>query len=223
MKIQEKEEARKLRKEDGLSIMDISKKLGVSKSSVSLWVRDIQLSDIQMIKLQEKKPGSYKGAKAVKNKFKEFRIQCQDNGRKRIINNDILFIAGCMLYWGEGAKSKNQVCLANSDPNLMKFYMKFLRESLKVLNSEITIHINCYTDVKSLNEIQNYWLNILDLPISCLGKSTVNNLSNYSKQKRCGKLVYGTCRVVVSRTDLVQSIYGGIQELASFYDDKWLG
>jgi hypothetical protein len=35
-------------------------------------------------------------------------------------------------------------------------------------------------------------------------------------------LPYGTCRVVVSRTSVVQAIYGAIQEIAGFDRDEWL-
>jgi hypothetical protein len=35
-------------------------------------------------------------------------------------------------------------------------------------------------------------------------------------------LPYGTCRIVVSRTRVVQSIYGAIQEYAGFDRPAWL-
>ena len=38
-----------------------------------------------------------------------------------------LFIAGMMLYWGEGnAATKNGVVFSNSDPDMIKFYVLFL-------------------------------------------------------------------------------------------------
>ena len=52
--------------------------------------------------------------------------------------------------------------------------------------------------------------------------STVNVYSKYSKKKRINKLPYGTCRVVVSRTRIVQSIFGSIQEYAGFEREAWL-
>jgi hypothetical protein len=35
-------------------------------------------------------------------------------------------------------------------------------------------------------------------------------------------LPYGTCRIVVNRTAVVQSIWGPIQEYAGFRRDAWL-
>jgi hypothetical protein len=71
-------------------------------------------------------------------------------------------------------------------------------------------------------EIERMWLRVLDLPPHCLRKSVVNVYSKYSSKKRRNKLPYGTCRVVVSRTSVVQSIYGAIQEYAGIDRPEWL-
>ena len=61
------------------------------------------------------------------------------------------------------------------------------------------------------------------LPASCLRKSTVNVYSKYSKKKRKGRLPYGTVRVCVHSTKIVQQIYGAIQEYGGFDRPEWLG
>lgn len=221
MKNIERDKARSLRKEQGLSIKQIAKILNVAKSSVSVWVRDIVLDDNQLNALKTKKPGAQMGADAVKNKHKILRKQYQIEGRKKVKSNDLLFIAGCMLYWGEGSKSKNILSLSNSDSNLIIFFIKFLKDSLLVSEKDIAITINCYTDLHSVEEIEQYWLNTLNLPKSSLRKSTVNNISPYSKKKRCGKLEYGTCKISVYNTEKVNYIYGGIQEYAKFCNKDW--
>jgi transposase len=47
VKTHEREHARRLRREEGASIKDIACRVGVSVSSVSLWVRDIELTPEQ--------------------------------------------------------------------------------------------------------------------------------------------------------------------------------
>jgi transposase len=47
MKTAERELARVLRREQGASIREIAKRIGVSTSSVSQWVRDIELTTEQ--------------------------------------------------------------------------------------------------------------------------------------------------------------------------------
>jgi hypothetical protein len=43
------------------------------------------------------------------------------------------------------------------------------------------------------------------------------------KRWSANKLPYGTCRLAVHDTALVQSIYGAIQEHAGFERPEWLG
>ena len=71
-------------------------------------------------------------------------------------------------------------------------------------------------------EIEDFWLDKLGLPRSCLRLSTVNRYSKYSQKKRRNKLRYGTCRLSIYDTRLSQHIYGAIQEYAGFDRDEWL-
>jgi transcriptional regulator with XRE-family HTH domain len=47
VKTRERELARRIRRDEGASIKDIARRIGVSVSSVSLWVRDIELTPEQ--------------------------------------------------------------------------------------------------------------------------------------------------------------------------------
>jgi hypothetical protein len=51
----------------------------------------------------------------------------------------------------------------------------------------------------------------------------VNRYSKYSEKKRTNRLPYGTCALVVCSTEIVQTIYGSIQELGGFDRPEWLG
>ena len=56
MKIRERDEARTLRREQGQSIKEIARAVGVSTSSVSHWVRDIELTEEQIEALRARNP-----------------------------------------------------------------------------------------------------------------------------------------------------------------------
>jgi hypothetical protein len=60
------------------------------------------------------------------------------------------------------------------------------------------------------------------LPPTALRKSIVNVYSKYSQKKRANKLPYGTCRLTVHSTEIVQTIYGSIQEYGGFDRPEWL-
>ena len=88
-------------------------------------------------------------------------------------------MAGCMLYWAEGSKGRNQVHFANSDLNMVKFFCDFLRTSLGVRSEDMTLRLNVYTgNGLSLREIEEYWLNALDLPRTALRGHTLEPHAN---------------------------------------------
>ena len=140
MKPQEKKKARDLRAREGMSVKEIAAKLQVSPGSVSVWVRDITLTDDQHRILQERNAfhgAQNKGAKARADKARSARITHQEKGAQKILDLDPEYVAGCMLYWAEGHKDKNAVQLANSDPHMMRLFIAFLRKNFSVQDSEI--------------------------------------------------------------------------------------
>jgi transcriptional regulator with XRE-family HTH domain len=226
VKTRERELARWLRREEGAAINEIARRVGVSKSSVSLWVRDIELTPEQKHALLERNP-AYNRQLSDWTKVAEYRRRqrtaYQDDGRRRARSRDPGFVAGCMLYWAEGAKERNQLQFSNSDPAMARFFVDFLKKHFDLGGDEIRITCHLYADhLKRQHEIEQYWLDALDLPRTSLRKSVVNVYSKYSKRKRVGNVPYGTCRVVVSRTRVVQTIFGAIQEIGGFTREAWL-
>jgi hypothetical protein len=129
-----------------------------------------------------------------------------------------------MLYWAEGDKGRQAVRIANSDPELLRLFVRFLRECYGAETSRLSVSCNLFADhIERQHEIEDFWLRTLGLPKSCLRRSIVNVYSKYSQKKRRNKLPYGTCKVVYSDTRTVQSIYGAIQEYAGFDRAEWLG
>ncbi len=171
MKSEEKNKARELRSQ-GLSIKKIAKMIDVSTSSVSLWVKNIILTNAQILSLKADNPainGQMAGAKARKDKALIIRKQYQEEGKIKAREGNSLHQGGCMLYWGEGNKSKNTCGLSNSDPELLKYFIKFLYECYEITPSDILIKTQYYlTNNISLEEIEKYWSKTLNLPIEKL-------------------------------------------------------
>jgi hypothetical protein len=71
-------------------------------------------------------------------------------------------------------------------------------------------------------EIEDFWLATVGLPRSCMTKTMVNRYSRASKRTRKNRLPYGTCRVTVHSTRVVQHLYGAIQEYGGFDRPEWL-
>ena len=198
----------------------------MARSTASLWVRDIPLTVAQLTALTRRNPvynGQFKGAATNAARGRRRRRAYQNGGRLRAKKPDALYIAGCMLYWAEGDKGRNAVRLANSDPAVISHFVKFLRVEFRVADEQIRVTCNLFADHEDRKtEVEDFWLTMLRLPRACLCKSIVNRYSRYSQKQRRNKLPYGTCRVAVHSTEIVQTIYGSIQELGGFDRPAWL-
>jgi len=106
---------------------------------------------------------------------------------------------------------------------MAQFFVEFIREFFDIDRERVRLTCNLFADHEARQqEIENFWLRTVGLPRTCLCKSTVNHYSRYSQKKRRNKLPYGTCRIVVHSTEIAQTIYGSIQELAGFDRPEWL-
>lgn len=127
-----------------------------------------------------------------------------------------------MLYWAEGSKQRNQLTFTNADADMVVFFLRFLRECYDVADRQVALSINCHLgNGLTLDEIEAWWLARLDLPSECLRAAAVNRASVASKRIRA-PLLYGTARLSVGSTAIVQSIYGAIQEYAGFDRATWV-
>jgi hypothetical protein len=224
MKREAKEKARELRRA-GHSVKEICRLLGVAKSSVSVWVRDIPLTEEQKAELKRRHrfyTAQVNGGHTNAAKYRELRRQYQEEGRAKAREQEPLHIAGCMLYWGEGAKARNVLRLSNSDCDLIEFFVRFLRESLLIEDTAIAIRIYCYLgNGFTKEEIEQYWLNALNLPRESLRKTVINAQPRSSQQKG-RKLAYGVCIVDIYNTRIVQHVLGAIQEYTGIEKPEWL-
>ena len=113
--------------------------------------------------------------------------------------------------------------MSNSDPEVLVVFAAFLRDYFAVPPERMTIACNLFADhLDRQREIESYWLTRLGLPPSSLRKSMVNIYSKHSKKTRKNRLPYGTCKLVVHSTQIVQTIYGSIQEYGGFDRPEWL-
>jgi hypothetical protein len=209
--------ARKLRAE-GLSVREIEARVGVARSSVGLWVRDVELTVEQREALRH---APRPGITAFHRRRRELH---QSEGREMARRGEALHAIGCMLFWGEGSKAINTAQVVNSDPALLRIFARFLRHYFEVPDEKFRVKCNLFADhLEHQREIEQYWVDLLELPRSCLTKSTVNTYSRSSSRgTRQGKLPYGTCRLTVCDVRIAQHLYGAIQEYGGFERPEWL-
>jgi hypothetical protein len=226
VKVAERERARVLRRDDGLSVKHIARLLAVSPGTVSRWVRDIELTPEQRAVLRARNPiydRQLAGSALLVTRGVARRRGYQNVGRARARTEDSGYAMGCMLYWAEGSKDRNSVRFSNSDPLMLALFLTFLRTYFAVPNSRVRLTCNLYADHRAqIARIESFWLDFLRLPDTCLLKSSVNVYSRWSMRKRRNRLPYGTCRLVVNSTEIAQTILGSIQEYGGFDRQEWL-
>lgn len=89
------------------------------------------------------------------------------------------------IYWGEG--SKRDFNLANSDPDLVRLFMRCMRK-FGISPRQFALHVRIYDDLNPDTAVK-YWLSVTKIPRSNVVKVEV------LKGRKNGKLPYGMCRV----------------------------
>jgi DNA-binding transcriptional MerR regulator len=219
------EKVKELRSQ-GMSLRDIEKIVKAARSSISRWSKNVKLTDEQKKALKNRNPAFNAEARRPElqvEKYRKLREGYQESGRVLAKQMNVLHASGCMLYWAEGAKNKNSVKLSNTDVNLLKFFLKFLRKCYGVSDKDVKIRINCYTDKgKTVKEIEEFWIAQLCLPKTCLGKTLENYDTRGKGATKRNKRIWGICEIAVCKTEIVQSIFGAIQEYSGFDNPEWL-
>jgi hypothetical protein len=189
---------------------EIERLLCVSRSSVSRWVHDIELTPQQheALRLRNGRHPAQRRANLVWSGLRRAeRERFQEEGRAVARRGDAVHAAGCMLYWAEGRKGRNTVALSNADPEVLRFFVAFLVAYFAVPREKFRVWCNLFADhADRQREIEQFWLDLFNLPRTCLTKSIVNVHSKYSLRKRTNVLPYGTCRITVHDTAIVQHI-----------------
>lgn len=168
MKPDFKERATELRRQ-GFSYSEILQEVPVSKSTLSLWLRSIELSKKQQARLAEKQLASAQlGAIAKKNQRIAISNQIKVVAKKELgkITHRELWLIGIALYWAEGTKAKEHnvsqgVSFSNSDSLMITLFLKWLRDIVKIPENDIKYEI--YIHESSKNNIRSaiqYWAKV---------------------------------------------------------------
>jgi len=219
-KPEKKKEARKLRRK-GESIKKIAKKLNISPASVHKWCQDIILTSVQRKKLDQKvfkalQKGRRKVAQNQRQKrlkeIKELKIKgIEEIGR---LGKREFFLAGVALYWAEGFKKDSRLGFANSDPNMVKFFLKWLIESCGVPEEDIRLRVGLNISHKNrIKEVEKYWSKLTGIPFSQFQKPFFQRFK-WKKEFKKPEEYFGVLRIRANKQRrLFRKIHGDIEGL----------
>jgi transcriptional regulator with XRE-family HTH domain len=158
-KVGEREAARGLRAR-GWTMNAIAAELGVSKSSVSLWTRDVPVEG------GPARTGGRRREPNVLQRRKAAEIaELMEEGRRRIgeLSEREFLVAGAMLYAGEGAKRDGAVKFANTDPRLVRMFCVWLRRFFEVDESRLRGRLYLH-DGLDLEAAMEFWTSLTAIP-----------------------------------------------------------
>jgi predicted transcriptional regulator len=141
-KLEERARARELRAA-GWTMPDIAEELGVSRSSVSLWTRDVPFdpSTARRSPRTDRRP---RGSDHPLRRRKLAEIAALDaEGRERVIDlsDRELLLAGLGLYAGDGSKRDGEVIFANKDAGLVRFFCAWLRTCFVIDEDKVRVRL----------------------------------------------------------------------------------
>ena len=121
-----------------------------------------------------------------------------------------LMIAGVMLYWAEGwKKDSTSVAFSNSDPEMIKLFLKFLREICNVYENRIRLPLHFYED-QDEKGLKVFWSKVTDIPLERFSKSYMHKSKGGSYKK---KSKYGTVSLRYNDKKLLKEILQQIDNL----------
>ena len=171
-KVAEQERARDLRAQ-GWAYAEICAELGVSRSSVSLWVRDVQVDEAvwstrvrqtRNYGARNRAPNALQRAKAEQIE----RCAAEASAWLGALSERDLFVAGIALYAGEGFKTGGAVGMANSDPHVLLLFLRWLRTFFDVDESRLRMRVYLHEGL-DLEVATSYWSEVTGIPRSQFG------------------------------------------------------
>ena len=165
----------------GHTIGEIMEQIKLPKTTIWHHIKDISISP-KYIKIFAKK----QAASVVRSsrEWNKARLEAKNFVPRKLDISTAALLASA-IYWGEG--SKRDFNLANSDPDLVRVFMRCMKR-FGINPRQFALHVRIYDDLNPDTAVR-YWLSVTKIPKSNIVK--VETL----KGKKDGKLPYGMCRI----------------------------
>lgn len=171
---------KKLYWEQKLSTIEIGKRLEISP-----WVvlRFMKRSGIRLRTIREANINLFNKKKS------SFSLK-----KNLTVKEEKLKTAGIMLYWAEGGKSLGKywtVDLANSDPEMIKIFLKFLRKICGIDKKRLRVQLYCYAN-QDIEKLKIFWYKVTNIPKEQFIKPYIRQ--DFRRDKK-NKMQYGLIHV----------------------------
>lgn len=207
--------ARELRLQ-GLDYGEIVAQLGVSKSSVSLWVRDLprppRVAQEACAKRASERMRRYWTVERPVRAARRAAAAATAAASIGDLTDREIVIAGAVAYWCEGAKNKphrraDRVTFANSDPELISFFLLFL-DTVGIPRSDLAFQLQIH-ETADVTSAERFWLALTEARPEQFGKTWLKQHNPATTRKNTADGYHGCLRVDVRRScELYRKIEG---------------
>jgi transcriptional regulator with XRE-family HTH domain len=200
---------------DGRSYREIAEVVGVSKSTLSLWLRDIPLTDDQQRALTQRGPTTtrtrHEANREVAARRRAF-VQAQARSQIAELSESELFVAGVVAYWAEGSKNKpwrfgQGVAFINSDAGLITLFLRWL-DLVGVGRDRLVFRLMIHESA-DVEASLAFWSELVGAPPDAFGRTTFKRHNPKTIRHNVGDGYHGCLGVYVRRSaDLNLQIAG---------------
>ncbi len=207
--------AEQLRLEQGLSYSEISEQIGVSKSTLSNWLKHVSLTPEQEERIQQRVESNQSifvahARQINKERFRQARATAFQIGVNIVSNlpddNAIHELALAMLYLGEGDKTGNRVQIASTDPMILQYFLWGMEKLYKVDRKLVSLRLNLIELARPLEkQMLEWWAFQLFCSTTQFAKT---QFDPRSKRTEITGDYHGVCSITYNDTYLYERLTG---------------
>src|SRR3989344_1054570 len=201
-RLKDKYKAIELRKK-GLTYKDIMNEIPVSKSLLSGWFRFLELTELEEEALRERarlnKDRGNTRATVTNREKRKLREKAALEEATKVFENfksDPNFILGIGLYWAEGSKRTTTFQFSNSDPEIIRFMIQWLKKYFLIVNERIFLRIHTHEDFKD-EKYEEFWQKELNLTLNQFKKTCYKPNTRHGIFKK-NPMYKGCARIEIS-------------------------
>lgn len=187
----------------GRTYSEIKKHLGLAipKSTLSYWCKDIKFTESQKIRIDRISKRNLDKARTralLVNSLRQRKYLALIEQRVRYLRKlpedaDTAKLLLGALYWAEGTKNpRSCLTFGNSDPNLVRFFLRLLRFSYDIDEKKFRCTVQCRAD-QNTKQLEKYWSGLTTIPLSQFYSSRIDPRTKGKPSKK--KEYQGVCRI----------------------------
>lgn len=211
--LQSQARARELRLQ-GWSYDQIQAELGCSKSSVSLWVRDLPKPAPRYTQEEHMKLMS-EGLRRSRDERRQAGREVVRMAKEAVgeLSDRELHFTGVALYWAEGAKAKDRpsgtrgIQFINSDPNVILVFLRWL-ELMDVEPERLRLRVSIH-ETADVAAAEEFWSDLTGVDRALFARVTLKRHNPKTNRKNTGEDYHGCLTVYVMKSaDLYRRMEG---------------